>query len=52
MPTTTGELSTISEQDVAEVISKWTGIPLTKLTEGEAEKSVSFTFSEKCILWR
>ena len=28
----------ITEQDVAEVISKWTNIPLTKLTEGEAEK--------------
>jgi len=29
---------TITEQDVAEVISKWANIPLTKLTEGEAEK--------------
>ncbi len=28
----------ITEQDVAEVVSKWTNIPLTKLTEGEAEK--------------
>ncbi|MBE5741563.1 MAG: ATP-dependent Clp protease ATP-binding subunit [Clostridiales bacterium] len=28
----------ITENDVAEVISKWTNIPLTKLTEGEAEK--------------
>lgn len=28
----------ITEHDVAEVISKWTNIPLTKLTEGEAEK--------------
>lgn len=28
----------ITEQDIAEVISKWTNIPLTKLTEGEAEK--------------
>ena len=31
-------VSVITEQDVAEVISKWTNIPLTKLTEGEAEK--------------
>ncbi len=30
--------ATISEHDVAEVVSKWTNIPLTKLTEGEAEK--------------
>lgn len=29
---------TITEHDIAEVISKWTNIPLTKLTEGEAEK--------------
>ncbi len=28
----------ITEQDIAEVVSKWTNIPLTKLTEGEAEK--------------
>lgn len=28
----------VSEQDIAEVVSKWTHIPLTKLTEGEAEK--------------
>lgn len=31
-------IATITEQDIAEVISKWTNIPLTKLTEGEAEK--------------
>lgn len=28
----------IDEHDVAEVVSKWTNIPLTKLTEGEANK--------------
>ena len=33
--------SVITEQDVAEVISKWTNIPLTKLTEGEAEKLIN-----------
>ncbi len=39
MPSTTGEeTAIITEQDIAEVISKWTNIPLTKLTEGEAEK--------------
>ncbi len=39
MPNTEGEeTATITEQDIAEVISKWTNIPLTKLTEGEAEK--------------
>ena len=37
---TTGEqpVVTITEHEIAEVISKWTNIPLTKLTEGEAEK--------------
>jgi len=28
----------ISENEIAEVVSKWTGIPVTKLTEGEKEK--------------
>lgn len=30
----------VSEQDIAEVVSKWTGIPLSKLLEGEVEKLV------------
>ena len=38
MPVAVEQKATITEQDVAEVISKWTNIPLTKLTEGEAEK--------------
>ena len=37
-PKTIQNIATISEQEVAEVVSKWTNIPLTKLTEGEAEK--------------
>lgn len=41
--------SVITEQDVAEVISKWTNIPLTKLTEGEAEKLINL---EKMITAR
>jgi len=36
--TDSNNMSTITEHDIAEVISKWTNIPLTKLTEGEAEK--------------
>ncbi len=28
----------IDEEDIAEVISRWTGIPVTKLMEGEVEK--------------
>jgi ATP-dependent Clp protease ATP-binding subunit ClpB len=28
----------IDEEDIAEVVSKWTGIPLTRLTETESEK--------------
>lgn len=39
----------ITEQDIAEVISKWTNIPLTKLTEGEAEKLLNL---EKTLMER
>lgn len=28
----------ITEDDIAEVVSKWTGIPVTKMTQGEQEK--------------
>ena len=28
----------IGEDEIAEVVSKWTGIPITKVTEGESEK--------------
>ncbi len=28
----------VDEQDIAEVVSKWTGIPVSKLMEGEVEK--------------
>ncbi|MBQ7880586.1 MAG: ATP-dependent Clp protease ATP-binding subunit [Clostridia bacterium] len=28
----------IGEEEIAEVVSKWTGIPITKVTEGESEK--------------
>ncbi len=30
----------VDEEDVAEVVSKWTGIPVSKLMEGEVEKLV------------
>jgi ATP-dependent Clp protease ATP-binding subunit ClpB len=30
----------VREQDVAEIIAKWTGVPVTKLLEGEVEKLV------------
>ena len=29
---------TVSEQDIAQVISKWTNVPISKLVEGEKEK--------------
>ncbi len=38
VPSGENSLAIITEHEVAEVISKWTNIPLTKLTEGEAEK--------------
>ena len=28
----------VTEDDIAEIVSRWTGIPVTKLTEGEREK--------------
>jgi ATP-dependent Clp protease ATP-binding subunit ClpB len=31
----------VDEQDIAEVVSRWTGIPVTKLMEGEVEKLVN-----------
>jgi len=30
----------VSEEDIAEVVSKWTGIPISRLLEGEREKLV------------
>ena len=30
----------VDEQDIAEVVSKWTGVPVTKLLEGEVEKLI------------
>lgn len=30
----------VDEQDIAEVISKWTGVPVSKLLEGEVEKLI------------
>ncbi len=30
----------VDEEDIAEVVSKWTGIPVTRLLEGEVEKLV------------
>src|SRR5262249_59199018 len=30
----------VSEEDIAEIVSKWTGIPVAKMLEGEAEKLV------------
>src|SRR5690606_15954023 len=30
----------VTEQDIAKVVSKWTGVPLNKLSSSESEKSV------------
>ena len=30
----------VSEEDIAEVVSKWTGIPVTRLMQGEVEKLI------------
>lgn len=31
----------IDEEDIAEIVSKWTGVPVTKLLEGEVQKLLS-----------
>jgi ATP-dependent Clp protease ATP-binding subunit ClpB len=31
----------VSEEDIAEVVSRWTGVPVTKLLEGELQKLLS-----------
>ncbi len=28
----------VDEEDIAEVVSRWTGVPVTKLLEGEMQK--------------
>ena len=33
--------TSLSEEDIAEVIAGWTGIPLTKINETESEKLLS-----------
>ncbi len=39
----------VDEEDIAEVISKWSGIPITRLMEGEVEKLVRM---EECLMSR
>lgn len=36
-----GEVISITANEVAEVVSKWTGVPVTKLTETEKEKLIN-----------
>lgn len=36
-----GMSTSLSEEDIAEVIAGWTGIPLTKINETESEKLLS-----------
>jgi len=38
MQETTLLRSSVTEEEIAEVVSKWTGIPVTKMLEGEREK--------------
>ena len=30
----------VTEEEIAKIISRWTGIPIAKLTEGEREKTL------------
>ncbi|SPZ97747.1 endopeptidase Clp ATP-binding subunit C [Staphylococcus aureus] len=46
-----GMSTSLSEEDIAEVIAGWTGIPLTKINETESEKLLSLedTLHERVI---
>ncbi len=33
-----GEMPVVSEEDIAHIVSSWTGVPVSKLTESESEK--------------
>lgn len=48
---TNGMSTSLSEEDIAEVIAGWTGIPLTKINETESEKLLSLedTLHERVI---
>ncbi len=39
----------VEAEDVAEVVAKWTGIPVSKLLEGEVQKLIDM---EKRLVWR
>ena len=41
----------VTEEEVAEVVSKWTGIPVTKMLESEKDKLVSMeSYLEACVV--
>jgi len=43
----------VSEEDIAEIISKWTGIPVTKLLETEKEKLLKLEdYLTKRVVWQ
>ena len=39
----------VTEEEIAEVVSRWTGIPVSKMLEGEREKLVRIRSSSSCI---
>lgn len=45
------ELDLVDEQDVASIVSRWTGIPLTKINQSESEKllTIEDTLHERLI---
>ncbi len=43
----------VDKEDIAEVISKWTSIPLTKLIESEKDKILNLsTYLKKQVIWQ
>ena len=42
----------VSEEDIASVVSRWTGIPVDKMLEGEREKLLQYGRSNcVTVLW-
>ena len=37
----------VTEEEIAEVVSKWTGIPVAKMLEGEKEKFLRYQSGER-----
>ena len=51
MPEPTLLRSRVTEEEVAEVVSRWTGIPIAKMLEGDREKLLRMEETLHHVLW-